>query len=607
MTQQKIDPKNVYVSGTSSLAPSPKGKAEKLNEEESEKRISQVKDFFDQLSRGIKTIQLYRHNTAQYGEYLDRAYRALKEILKRYDNLSVKVDQLGFKYFDETVYQEDATEQNIAHKFYRDGVRILIFREGLRAPEFLDFILICLTNFSVAEFIYDDMVSLMWKQEFSHVEYVVVETFAVGTESQEDAKVEVDKIVNYLYARLTSNTDDTFSFARISLEDLEIELDDVEQAKGVVIKGNPATPEEKSQVLQQLDEEDENRALPKLVVILFKVVEEELDQDLGQAIEEVFIQLLDSFLIHEDFRSINQMLRKFKGMARKNLPAGNLARIQQIETKFTTKMGEAERIGRVGEILDSSAEIKEPQEVYRYLTRLDEPAILPLLQTLETMERQEARRLICDTLAALGKDHLDVFVRRLESTKANVIRDMLYIIDRLNPAEKLQIIAKVLEHPNLALRLEALNTIGSAGEESCYPYVIKALKDSDTQMRIMAARLLSNFDIRKATKTLLILVDDQGFSRKPAQEQTAMFSALAMTDSPDAMDFFREHLRSTSLLSKKKLVEHKRNIVNGLAISGSIAAFKLLKAELEAGIKEEDVLAAAERACEKLRHKLLGN
>jgi len=223
------------------------------------------------------------------------------------------------------------------------------------------------------------------------------------------------------------------------------------------------------------------------------------------------------------------------------------------------------------------------------------------------MERQEARRLICDTLAALGKDHLDVFVRRLESTKANVIRDMLYIIDKLNPAEKLQIIAKVLEHPNLALRLEALNTIGSAGEESCYPYVIKALKDSDTQMRIMAARLLSNFDIRKATKTLLILVDDQGFSRKPAQEQTAMFSALAMTDSPDAMDFFREHLRSTSLLSKKKLVEHKRNIVNGLAISGSIAAFKLLKAELEAGIKEEDVLAAAERACEKLRHKLLGN
>jgi hypothetical protein len=73
------------------------------------------------------------------------------------------------------------------------------------------------------------------------------------------------------------------------------------------------------------------------------------------------------------------------------------------------------------------------------------------------------------------------------------------------------------------------------------------------------------------------------------------------------MAWFREQLRSTSLISKKKLAEYKRTVVAGLALSGSIAAFKLLKAELEAGIKEEDVAAAAERACHKLRERLLGS
>ncbi len=607
MTGQKVDPRNVYISGTSSLKSNPKSAAEQLNEEESQQRIEEMRAFFDQLQRAIKTIGIYRHNTSHYGEYLDRAYKMLAALLDRYSSVTLKVDQLGFKYYDETIYEEDATDQNIAHKFYRDGVRILIFRNGLSPEELLNFVLICLTNFHASEFVYDDMVSLMWKAEFSSIEYVVVETFAVGTETQEEAKAEVDKIVNFLYKRLTANTDDRFKFARISLEDLEIELDDVEQAKGLVIKGNPATSEEKAAIVSQLEDQDDDRALPKLVVIIFKVIEEELDQDLGQAIEDVFIQLLDSFLIHEDFRGINQILRKFKGMARKQLPPGNLARIQQIERTFAAKMGEAERIGRVADVLDTAAEIKEPQEVYRYLTRLEEQAIMPLLQALERMERQEARHLICDSLAALGKDQIDTFVRRLESSKANLVRDMLYIIDKLNPPDRLNMIAKLLDHPNLAIRIEALNTIGSGGDESCRGYVLKALNDGEAQMRISAARLLANFDIAKATRTLMTIVQDAGFSKKAPQEQAAIYAALAMTNMPDAMAHFRQELRSASLISKKKLSEHKRNIVNGLAMSGSISAYKLLKAELERGFKEEDVAEAAERACAKLKEKLLGN
>jgi len=375
----------------------------------------------------------------------------------------------------------------------------------------------------------------------------------------------------------------------------------------VVVKGTPATPDEKATVQQELDEENENRMLPKLVVILFKVLEEDLDQDLGQALEDVFVQLLDSFLIHEDFRGINQMLRKFKSMGRKKLPANSLAKLQQIGAAFRSRMGDAERLDQVAQIIDSMAEIKDPQEVYRYLTRLDEQAILPLLQALEKMERKEARRLMCDALAALGKDQMDVFVRRLESKKANLVRDMVYVIDKLNPPDKLKLLAKLLDHPNLAIRLEALGTLGASGEESCRAYVLKALGDSDMQMRITAARMLPNFDLSMATKTLLSIVSHQDFPKRDTKEQAAIYAALASTNTSEAIAWFREELRSSTLISKKKLAEHKRAIVNGLALSGSIAAFKLLKAELEAGIKEEDVSAAAERACLKLREKLLGS
>jgi hypothetical protein len=605
--RKKVDPRNVYISGTSGLQTDITKPAEDLSETEAGQRIATARNFFEHLERSIKTIGIYRHNTSHYGEYLDKTWRALEAILEQEGTFALKVDQLAFKYMDVPIYEGEANDQNIAYRFYRDGMRILIFRQGLTAEELLNWVLICMTNFRASEYLHEDMVSLMWKQEFSNIEYVVVESISVGGEGEDEAKIEVDKIVNYLYKRMTSKSKDRFHFARVSLEDLEIELDDVEQAKGVLIKGTTATDEDKARVQQQLEEEDQDRMLPKLVVILFKVLEEELDQDLGQSIEEVFIQLLDSMLLHEDFRSINQILRKFKGIQRKNLPSGNQARITKIEENFTTRMGDGERIGRIGEILDTAAEIKDPQEVYRYLTRLDTQSILPMLETLERMEKQDPRRLFCDALAVLGKEHLDVFARRLGSTKANVVRDMLYIIDKLNPPNKLQLMAQLLKHPNLAIRLEALNTIGAGSDEKCRIYVLNALEDPDTQMRMTAARLLPNFDMKAAVKTLFGIVNDSDFHKKPDKEQAAIFSALAMTNTPEASEFFRQQLRSTSLISKKKLAEYKRNIINGLGMSGSIAAYKLLKAEIEVGIKEEEVAALAERICNRMREKLLGS
>lgn len=605
--RKKVDPRNVYISGTSELQPDLKKSAEDLSETETGQRIAAARNFFEHLERSMKTIGMYLHNTSHYGEYLDKTWRALEIILEQEGSLALKVDQLAFKYMDVPIYEGEADDHNIAYRFYRSGVRIFILRQGLTAEELLNWVLICMTNFRAAEYIHEDIVSLMWKHEFSNIEYVVVESISVGGEGEDEAKIEVDKIVNYLYKRMTSKSKDRFHFARVSLEDLEIELDDIEQAKGVLIKGTTATEDIKVKVQQQIEEEDQDRMLPKLVVILFKVLEEELDQDLGQSIEEVFIQLLDSMLMHEDFRSINQILRKFKGIQRKNLPAGNQARIEKIEDNFTTKMGDAERIGRIGEILDTAADIKDPQEVYRYLTRLDSQSILPLLDTLERMEKQDPRRLFCDALVVLGKEHLDVFARRLGSTKSNVVRDMLYIIDKLNPPDKLKLMAQLLKHPNLAIRLEALNTVGAGNDETCRVYVLNALTDPDTQMRMTAARLLPNFDMKAAVKTLLGIVNDSDFHKKPAKEQSAIFSALAMTNLPEAMEFFRQQLRSTSLLSRKKLAEYKRNIVNGLGMSGSIAAYKLLKAEFEVGIKEEDVAAQAERICDRMREKLLGS
>lgn len=604
-----LDPTNIQFAKTTSVKP-PKNAEGEIAEEDGKDRaaaqVAAVMEIFPALLRGAKTISVYRHNTSQYSEYLGQTFQLISDYLSQHEQLRLQVEQTGFKLNGVYVYQEDASEQNLATRFYRDGVRILVFREGLALEELKNLILITLANFRAVENMFEDTVSLMWKNEFEHIEYIVVETIATGGEAEDNARDEVDKIVNHLYGRLTSTSTDSISFARISIEDLDIEIGDVEQAKGVSIRGTTATPEQQALVQREIQEEEENRMLPKLAVILFKVLQDELDNDLGQAVEDVFLQLLDSFLIRADFRGINRTLHKLDSLLALNLPPGNLSRIRQIAERFAIWMAEPERLEQVAQILNRMPEIREPEEVFRYLTRLDETASVPMLTIVEQMERFDARRLFCDALVKIGKEHVDLFVRRLESPKANLVRDMLYIIDKLNPPNKYSLLSKLLGHANLAIRLESLHTLGTSGQAHCRAYVLQALEDPNLQMRLAAVKLLPNFDLEQASGTLLRIAQAADFQQREDQEKSAISTALAMTNTEEALDFLKTELRASNLVGKRKHFEHKLCVLSGLVQSGSIGVFKMLKAELETGHLDEELKRAVHAACLKLREKLLG-
>ncbi len=133
-------------------------------EEEIKSRVNDVGEFFTQLKKGIKTIGLYRHNTQQYKTYLQHAYNSLTETLEKYEVIQLTVEQSTFKYLKNVIYQAEAAEQNFAFRFYRDGVRLLVFRKGLTSEELLNFVLICLSSSRTSEGSQEDVISLLWKR-----------------------------------------------------------------------------------------------------------------------------------------------------------------------------------------------------------------------------------------------------------------------------------------------------------------------------------------------------------------------------------------------------------------------------------------------------------
>ncbi|MFW5878252.1 MAG: HEAT repeat domain-containing protein, partial [Myxococcota bacterium] len=486
---------------------------------------------------------------------------------------------------------------------FRDGIRHIIFRPELTPDELLRFVLICMADLRSGENLGKDMMALMWEAGFESIEYIAVEGFSIDDMSDEEVEVEVDKIVGYLYNRLKSHSEDFLRFARLSAEDLEMQLDQVEQIRGAVIAGQPCSPEQAAELQEEIVRDLEDRMLPKLVTIVFQVVDEAGDEIGDQAIREVFTQLLDAMLLQEDFATVNQIVTKFKALER---DPGKGQRIMALKESFIQKMGESERLDKVGEILNTGRP-KNLKEVLRYLFTLDTSAVVPLLEILDRIEIPEHRKVVCDALVTLGRENADPFINRLESERSQLVRDMIYIIDRIDFPDKVKMFGRVLSNPNLAVRLEALGIIARSKSEDCRQLVADCLEDPTKEMRLQAARLLPKYDDQKAYVDLARLVRSEEFEKRDLKEKVQIYAALGSTQQQGALALFAGMLRKKGIFNKKKLLQDKLLAISGLSNLASIPSFQLLQAEAKNKSNPEQIQMAARRGMLAVKKELFGD
>ncbi|NVJ24586.1 MULTISPECIES: HEAT repeat domain-containing protein [Myxococcus] len=558
-------------------------------------KVELARTFAFHLLKGIKQIGMYRHNDARFPEFLSKALESITQYTEKYGPLSLKVEQQNLTLHNDSLFTEDTP---LPYKFFRDGIRQLIFRPGLAVEELVTFTMIALSE---PERGAEDVLAQLWRAGMEHVEYVVVEGFSMENASEEEVQVEVDKVVGYLYARLQTNSDDYLRFARVSAEDLDAKLDGVEQIRGLVIGGRHASDDLKAKLQREVSEEEGARLFPKLVSAVFQVVEGGVED--GALLEEIFVQLLDMLLLQDDFGTINQIVLKLRALSQKE----GGAPLEKLLESFLHKMGEEQRLMRLGESLKGSRP-KHPADVTRYLQALGRDSVIPLLTVLETLEIQENRALLCDALAVVARELPEPFVARLISDRPQTVRDMVYVLEKSNHPDRIKMFGQVLKSPNLVVKLEVLNIIGRGRTGEARRLIFEALADPVSQVRMVAARMLPEFDRDKAFSDLMRLIREPAFDKKTPDERTAFYMAVGATGTPGALSHMQQLLTvKASLLNKKRVLEDKMLAIAGLQGACSIQSYKMLQALVEDRTQAVELLTAARKAMYQTRKTLFGD
>jgi len=138
--------------------------------------------------------------------------------------------------------------------------------------------------------------------------------------------------------------------------------------------------------------------------------------------------------------------------------------------------------------------------------------------------------------------------------------------------------------------------------------VADALMDPISQVRILAAKLLPEFDRDKAYADLMRVVRDASFDKKVPDERVAIYAAVGATGTPGALSMFQQLLMvKPSLLNKKRVMEDKFLAIHGLAGACSIQAYKVLQAVVKDKSQPLEVLTAARKAMYQTRKALFGD
>jgi hypothetical protein len=220
--------------------------------------------------------------------------------------------------------------------------------------------------------------------------------------------------------------------------------------------------------------------------------------------------------LQEDFAIINQVVLKLKAMEQRSGPDSAIGTLLRT---FVAKMGEEQRLNRVGDVL-KHRRLTQPQDIVRYLSNITAEAIPLLLDVLEGIELAENRALLCDLLIPFARDFPDAFVHKLNTSDGpQMQRDMVYVLDRANHPDKLKFFSLGAASKNLALRLEVMGIIARGRTGEARKMIARCSKTRTMQVRHAGGARAARVRPREASLDLLKLVKSRS-SRSDRRKST---------------------------------------------------------------------------------------
>jgi len=548
-----------------------------------------VEDMLKLLDKAIRAHQLYMHNNPTYLKAVENVRRAFEPIWEQVDELVFQVTDKQLDYYGVTVHsQPDKGGDSLPWLLYKDGLRELMLTPGFEGPE-LELFLGIIPKVRRAQAHEDDLLTLLWEQEFQSLRYRYVEL------SDPTAPLESDGEPGRWPAPAGQQPEALSKAAEEAREEQQTGDAGTEESprpSGLIrMEDFDATlyflDSNEVEYLKQESAREYALDLRRLVVsALLDIFELQVDPlvrtEVGNDLEALVLHLLSA----GQFSSVAFLLREIEGtMARaRELKPADRERLGRL----SERLSHPDALAQMLQALEESAALPPKEEVAQLFAQLKPSALVVVLEFIDRTVSAELRPLLETAVERLAQSNTAELVKLIKSPKVSVARQAIRRAGAMKAAAAVPPLGEVLasgaEQPIRAAVAAALTEIGTPGALSALE---AALEDEDREVRITTYRALAASTHRPALTKVEALVTGKVAKDADRTERIALFELYGVICGDRGVPVLEPILSAKGgLFSRKEDPELRACAAIALGKIATPAA----RSALERSVGEKDVI-----------------
>jgi hypothetical protein len=491
-------------------------------------RKQRVATLLTQLATTARSFLLYDAHNVAIQRFIGTLLDSLVSTLRQEGQLVLDVQPFELCFEGEAVYLNRDRERSLAFRLYRDGVRSLKFRDGFDWEELARLLEVLSIRYTGIHQNEDDLVTLLWKARFEHLDVVAVEGFV-----PEDPE-----------------SIDESALARESDSRLPADLD-----LPMPPPGAPSTP-------AWVDVADSTRDALRgtvsaasladdcllLLRRLWRVLDEPAERASLAEVAHLFGEVRDFLLSDENVESLARLIDILRELVQAPAPAWDPERAR-IAAELLASCADERAVRRL--LHSVGAEERAPRPAL--IQVLDHACADPLAAVLAAHAAETgsgARSVARQLLVRYAPGKLEPLRERFEQARGHVALDLLQVIARLGGAAEALFCARQLSHADAEVQdeavgcLEAMAYSGSMGRA-----LLEAFRRSSGRLR---TRVLALMERSRDRRFVGHLVDDleRDAGALDAAAGAEIGHVLGRLAGADGMARWQEWLRPSGLLHK---------------------------------------------------------
>jgi len=537
-------------------------------EMEIEEKVKSTKLLIQTFLQTLKAFRLYEANHPILSKFLERLRKDFDHYFGEFDSFSLQIGEHRLYYRGNIVYESEDVKESLAFLFFKDGIREIQFSKGLEFKEMIDFLNVVRKG-DLLNRMEDDLVTLLWEKDFSHITFTAVDEFMEGGATLVPA-TEEDLIKGSEYKGSWEEG------LQEKADEGQPESSSIPVQEGLHQAVNPApgqslvqacqlTPEEREAIDREARQEERSDYIYILINNLIEILlhlGEDADayENMISYFDRVIEYLLDQKEVGKAVALLSSLNQTMESIMMKDKQIYAIQRIVENSSS-------PHSIELLGKAMKGNGEVHS-EPILEYLRFLTKKAVEPLCLLLGELESGKWRKTICDQLTELCRQEIQPLSKFLSDHNPLLVCQILYILGNIGDPSTVNYLGDLVTHTDLKVReetLQILNKFGMKGKD----LIQRFLTDSISGVRAKAALLLARNAKGEAVKPLTDIILSEDFYKRDYKEKASFFRALGETGSKEVIPTLKGISKKKSLFQRERWNEMRQCAVNTLKMLGA--------------------------------------